>query len=546
MFKRPSSGYLFVMACTCAWAQPADDAAWRAFQHALGSPAAIGANADHALAEAVTRPLPAVDVDSISPRKYLLGSDLFEERALSVDGSIGCFICHAGPLSGTDGRVTPSGVGRAPGKVNAPTTFNAVFNFRQFWNGRAITLADQATMPIVTPHEMANTLDNVLAMLRADAGYTEDFGALYPDGVSADNLADALAHFERNAFVVTDTPFQRYLKGDTGALSDQEARGWQRFQDIGCASCHNGLNLGGNSYQKLGAFTPWFPSVREPGPNDAGLAERTNRTQDLYVVKVPSLHNVAVTEPYLHDGSLDSLQSVTRAMARHQLGRELSDDDVADIVAFLVALNGPPEGLRLEGEIAVRAMMDPCGSGTGGSALGGSAIGGSALGGSELAREQCWQETTSQSHTDAYAASLAALLPAYDDLLQQADRVQSGQVAHFDFLQARHLELIRHARALQHPPSEFSAERRACLQDGALRLLQEVMLLELPIADYLQARAMLGVLEAHETNPAPDSPSAATRRTLRETHATEANHALQTLRDAPISQAAGLLQACPL
>ena len=525
MFKRPSSGYLFVMACTCAWAQPADDAAWRAFQHALGSPAAIGANADHALAEAVTRPLPAVDVDSISPRKYLLGSDLFEERALSVDSSIGCFICHAGPLSGTDGRVTPSGVGRAPGKVNAPTTFNAVFNFRQFWNGRAITLADQATMPIVTPHEMANTLDNVLAMLRADAGYTEDFGALYPDGVSADNLADALAHFERNAFVVTDTPFQRYLQGDTGALSEQEARGWQRFQDIGCASCHNGLNLGGNSYQKLGAFTPWFPSVREPGPNDAGLAERTNREQDLYVVKVPSLHNVAVTEPYLHDGSLDSLQSVTTAMARHQLGRELSEDELSDIVAFLVALNGPPEGLRLESEIAVRAMMDPCAS--------------------ELAREQCWQLNPQETHTQAYTTSLAAVLPAHTDLLQQAERIDSGQVAHFDFLQAQHLELIRHARALQHPPTAFSGERRACLQDGALRLLQEVMLLELPIADYLQARAMLGVLEAHEASPAPDSPSAATRRTLRETQEAAAEQALQTLRDAPVAETAALLSGCP-
>lgn len=526
---------------THALAQPADDAAWRAFQHALGTPALIGANADHALSAAVTRPFPALDVEAVNPRKYLLGNDLFEERALSVDNSIGCFICHAGPMSGTDGRTIPSGVGRAPGKVNAPTTFNAAFNFRQFWNGRAITLADQATMPIVTAHEMANTLDNVLAMLRSDADYAADFSALYPDGVSADNLADALAHFERSAFAVTDTPFQRYLQGDDSALSEQEARGWQRFQAIGCSSCHNGLNLGGNSYQKLGAFTPWFPDVREPGPNDAGLAERTNRPQDLHVVKVPSLHNVAVTEPYLHDGSLDSLQSVTAAMARHQLGRELSEEDLSDIVAFLVALNGPPEGLRLESEIAVRAMMDPCGSGTGGTEPRGSGSGGS-----ELAREQCWQLNPQETHPQAYTTTQAALLPTHTRLLAAAQDIDAGQVAHFDFLQAEHLELIRHARALQHPPGEFSAARRACLQESALRVLQEVMLLELPIADFLQARAMLGVLDAHASNPAPDSPPADALRALRNTQETAASLALQTLHEAPMDQAAGLLQACPL
>jgi len=455
---------------------------------------------------------------------------------------------------GTDGRTIPSGVGRAPGKVNAPTTFNAAFNFRQFWNGRAITLADQATMPIVTAHEMANTLDNVLAMLRADAGYAADFSALYPDGVSADNLADALAHFERSAFAVTDTPFQRYLQGDASALSEQEARGWQRFQAIGCSSCHNGLNLGGNSYQKLGAFTPWFPDVREPGPNDTGLAERTNRPQDQHVVKVPSLHNVAVTEPYLHDGSLDSLQSVTAAMARHQLGRELSEEDLSDIVAFLVALNGPPEGLRLESEIAVRAMTDPCGIGSGGTGSGGTGSGGLGSGGtgsggtgprgSELAREQCWQLNPQQSHTQAYTTTQAALLPTHTRLLAAADAIDAGQVAHFDFLQAEHLELIRHARALQHPPGEYSAARRTCLQDGAQRVLQEVMLLELPIADYLQARAMLGVLDAHATNPAPDSPPAATLRTLRNTQEEAASLALQTLHEAPLAETFVLLDAC--
>jgi cytochrome c peroxidase len=553
-------------------AQDPADPAWHEFQHALGAPAPIGANADHPLAASVVRPFPAIDLADVNPRKYLLGSDLYHERALSADNSIGCFICHAGPMSGTDGRTVPRGVAQAEGKVNALSVLNAAFNFRQFWNGRAITLADQALMPLVTPHEMANTLEQVLATLQADAAYMEEFRALYPDGITSNNLADAIAHFERTSFAVTDTPFQHFLQGDTTALTDQEQRGWQRFQEIGCSSCHNGIGLGGNSYQKLGAFQPWFPAVREPGPNDAGLAERTNRAQDLYVVKVPSLHNVAVTEPYLHDGSLDSLQSVTAEMARYQLGRELSEEDIGDIVAFLVALNGAPEGLRLEGEILQLARMQTCGSesggsgpggsGPGGSGPGGSGLGGSGPGGSGLARElsDCGTEPfagrpaptepaptgTLTDHQEAYQTAQATLLPAFARLQDALADVDSGAVAHFDFVQAEHLELIRHARALQHPPSALSAASRQCLQNGASRLLQEVMLLELPIADYLQAKAMRGVVDAHAQHPGADSPPAATLQALRSTLESSQAQALEALRTAPLADSAALLQSCSL
>jgi len=147
-------------------------------------------------------------------------------------------------------------------------------------------------------------------------------------------------------------------------------------------------------------------------------------------------------------------------------------------------------------------------------------------------------------HTTAYTTTHAALLQLHARLLATAEAIDAGQVAHFDFLQAEHLELIRHARALQHPPTEFDAARRACLQTGASRVLQEVMLLELPIADFLQARAMLGVLDAHEAEPAPDSPSAATQQRLRAELAAEAEQALQALNDAPLSAAVSLLDAC--
>ncbi len=505
------------LSATTLHAQEPGDPAWRQFQHALGVPAPIGDNASHELANAVVRPFPAIDLQDINPRKYLLGSDLYQERALSADNSIGCFICHAGPLSGTDGRPVSRGVAHAVGKVNALTTFNAAFNFRQFWNGRAVTLADQALMPIVTPHEMANTLEQVLATLQADPGYVEEFTALYPDGISSNNLADAIAHFERTSFAVVDTPFQRHLQGEDAALSEQELRGWQRFQEIGCSSCHNGINLGGNSYQKLGAMRPYFPTRREAGPNDAGLAERSGREQDLYVVKVPSLHNVAVTEPYLHDGSLDSLQSVTAEMARFELGRELSEEDIGDIVAFMVALNGPPEGLALEREILQLARIQGAATAS---------------------------ATAPGSHREAYRAAQDALLPAFTQLQTELGRVESGEVAHFDFVQFQHLELIRHARALQHPPVDIADSDRQCLQDGAEQLLEDVMALELPIADFLQARAMLGVLEAHRRAPAPDSPAAAEIDAQSAVHTDAARRSLEGIAAAPIDEAASLLAGC--
>jgi cytochrome c peroxidase len=461
---------------TTLLAQDPADPAWRQFQHALGEPAPIGANASHPLAASVVRPFPAIRLEDVNPRKYLLGSDLYHERSLSVDNSIGCFICHAGPLSGTDGRPVSRGVANASGKVNALTTFNAAFNFRQFWNGRSVTLADQVLVPIITEHEMANTLEQAMSTLQADTDYVQQFSTLYPDGITTHNLADAIAHFQRTGFAVTDTPFQRYLQGEATALSLQEQRGWQRFQEIGCASCHNGIALGGNSYQKLGALQPYYPARREAGPNDD--------------------------------------------MALHQLGRELSEEDTDAIVAFMVALNGPPEGLALERKITQLARMQS----------------------TVLAAEA----PPATFHYASYRSTQDALAPAFTGLLQALEQVATGAVAHFDFVQFQHLELIRHARALQHPPSDLAENSQQCLQAGAAQLLQQVMALELPIADYLQAQAMLGVLEAHRHAPAPDSPHTDTLETLSTAHLAAAQRSLQTISAAPIGTAADGLRECSL
>ena len=234
-----------------------DDPAWRSFQHGLGAPAYIGANAEHPAADTVFRPLPQPSFWRINADKFTLGFRLFHESRLATGNGIACVTCHAGTLSGADRRVVSIGVGGAAGKMNALSVFNAAFNFRQFWDGRAVTLEDQALLPIATDFEMANTLEAVREFLGGDSEYTTMFQDVYPDGVTIANMADALAHYQRSTFIRLDTPFQRYLGGQQNALTEQAQQGLRRFTEVGCSHCDNGINLGGNSYQKLGALSAY-------------------------------------------------------------------------------------------------------------------------------------------------------------------------------------------------------------------------------------------------------------------------------------------------
>lgn len=316
--------------------------AWHRFQHALGQPAWIGANAGHEHATSAYRPIPdpglSSDQSPGSELKRDLGASLFHEGRLSSGNSIACVTCHAGALSGADRRRVSLGVGGARGTMNALSVFNAAFNFRQFWDGRAVTLEDQALIPIQDPAEMAHTLEGALEMLRMDSSYPDRFAAIYPDGITVNNVADAIAHFQRLTFVRRDTPFQRYLRGEIGALDTQALRGRHRFEELGCVRCHNGINLGGNSYQRLGEAIPYYGEHRKAGPEDMGVMSRTGQERDRHVFKVPGLHGVATTAPYFHDGSISTLHDAVALMAKHQLGTVLSERDVEDIVVFLRSL----------------------------------------------------------------------------------------------------------------------------------------------------------------------------------------------------------------
>jgi cytochrome c peroxidase len=469
-----------------ATASEADNPAWRAFLHALGESSLIAASADHDFANDAFRPLPPASTWQIEPDKFRLGSRLFHESRLSTGNGIACVTCHAGTLSGADRRRVSIGVGGAEGKMNALSVFNAALNFRQFWDGRAVTLEDQALLPIATEFEMANSLDAVRQMLRSDPDYIDRFSAVYPDGVSIANMADAMAHFQRSTFIRLDTPFQRYLRGDEQALDEQEKFGLQRFQELGCSNCHNGINLGGNSYQKLGSLRDYYSAVDNADIDDAGLASRSGLEKDRHVFRVPALHGVATTPPYLHDGSVPTLEEVVRLMSEFQLGREISDSDVQAITAFLGSLGGYFNSSR-DGLPATVFELE------------------SGQGAWQVVDSSLANSLQDNEHQIAYRRVLQLLPDARQKLLQELEAIASGQVAHFDYAQFQHLELIRFSRALTQPPSSLPETAREKVTEVAASLQQQVMALEWPIADYLRAWARAGAFELLALQPEKDT-----------------------------------------
>lgn len=283
-------------------------------------------------------PLPAA--------KVALGERLFRDVRLSRDDSRACVSCHDLGRGGADRLKVSIGVGGAAGGINAPTVFNSGFNFVQFWDGRAASLEEQAAGPIHNPSEMGSSWPEVLPKLRADTRYAGEFSRLYPDGITAANVVDAIATFERS-LVTPDSRFDRYLRGERDALTAQEAAGYRRFRDLGCSSCHQGVLLGGNMYQKFGVLRDYFAG-RPLTPADLGRYNVTRHEADRHVFKVPGLRNVALTAPYFHDASAHTLEDAVIIMARHQLGRDLAPGDLAALAAFLRSLTGQWQGKTLE------------------------------------------------------------------------------------------------------------------------------------------------------------------------------------------------------
>lgn len=284
------------------------------------------------------RPIPAPKAQA--PKLVALGERLFHEVLLSSDGSVSCATCHDLASGGADGLRVSVGVGGSEGERNSPTVFNCALNFRQFWDGRAFTLEDQVDGPITNPKEMGSSWEVALAALRADSSYVAGFDALWADGITIENVSRAIAAFERT-LVTPDSRFDRYLAGELDALTTDEVAGYELFLELGCSTCHQGMNIGGNLFQRMGAVGNFFEDRGELSESDQGRYNQTKRGSDLFKFKVPSLRTVARTAPYFHDGSVPTLEQAVRIMGQYQLGLQLSVEEVSLLVAFLHSLDAP-------------------------------------------------------------------------------------------------------------------------------------------------------------------------------------------------------------
>lgn len=284
------------------------------------------------------RPLPSLQSLHLDGRKVKLGEALFNDVRLSKDNSVTCASCHQIGLGGADGRKTSVGVRGQIGPINSPTVLNSGFNFRQFWNGRARSLEEQAGGPVNNPLEMGSNWNEVVSKLNKDSVMVSRFRAIYPDGITGENVSDAIATYERS--LVTPSRFDRFLQGDDNAISEDEKRGYQLFKEYGCVACHQGVNVGGNMFQKFGVFSNYFDTRGNVTEADLGRFAVTKRNKDRHVFKVPSLRNVELTAPYFHDGSSATLDEAVDVMFANQIGRIATDEERPLIVKFLRSLTG--------------------------------------------------------------------------------------------------------------------------------------------------------------------------------------------------------------
>ena len=285
---------------------------------------------------------------SVDERKMKLGDMLYHDARLSADNTVSCASCHSLSTAGVDNKQYSEGVEGQKGGVNAPTTFNAVYNFVQFWDGRAATLADQAAGPPLNPVEMASkSFDEIVAKLEKDKTMKQAFDEIYPDGITEANITNAIEEFERT-LITPNAPFDAYLLGNEGAISTQAKQGYELFKKYDCATCHVGPNLGGESYELMGLRNHYFAERgMELTAEDDGRYKQTQQERDRHRFKVPGLRNVALTWPYYHDGTRATLADAVRDMGKYQSGVELSEQQVDDIVAFLNTLTGEYQGKPL-------------------------------------------------------------------------------------------------------------------------------------------------------------------------------------------------------
>ncbi|MBO5672448.1 MAG: heme-binding domain-containing protein [Alistipes sp.] len=308
--------------------------------------------ADGLTAERAGEPIrPIQPATNIDEEKAALGFKLYHDTRLSVDNTVSCATCHGLNTGGVDNHQYSDGVEGRMGGVNAPTVYNAVYNFVQFWDGRARTLAEQAAGPPLNPVEMASTsFDEIIAKLAQDKAMVAAFDAIYGDGITEANITNAIEEFERT-LVTPNSAFDKWLKGDNEALTAEELRGYELFKEYNCATCHVGANLGGESYELMGLRRHYFADRGlELTNEDNGRFKETQQERDRHRFKVPGLRNIELTWPYYHDGTRLTMEEAVRDMARYQSDVDINDEETAAIVAFLRTLTGEYKGVKLTNE----------------------------------------------------------------------------------------------------------------------------------------------------------------------------------------------------
>lgn len=296
---------------------------------------------EHAVTDSRTKynqPLPDIKELNLNQAKVNLGNQLYHDTRLSGNGQLSCASCHGLAIGGDDNLPVSIGIDGQKGPINAPTVLNSGFNFKQFWDGRAHNLRNQAEGPVENPIEMGAKWIDVVPKIQAVQGYIDQFSELYPtQGISKYTITDAIAEFERS--LITPAPIDAYLKGNDSALTANQKAGYKLFQDYGCVACHQGVNFGSNMMQKFGALEAYFSEQNETAV-DKGRFNLTQQAQDRNVFKVPTLRNIEHTAPYFHNAGAETLDEAIRIMALNQLGREVPESERAQIADFLTTLSG--------------------------------------------------------------------------------------------------------------------------------------------------------------------------------------------------------------
>lgn len=305
--------------------------------------------ASNAAWQALPDVAPAPEDNPTTTAKVTLGKMLYMDPRFSSTGTVSCNSCHNVMEGGDDSRKVSMGVHGKTGGRNAPTVWNSAFHSVQFWDGRAVLLEDQAKGPVTNPVEMGvSEIEQAMDKVRSIPGYKPYFEEAFgKDSMTVDNAAKAVAAFERT-LITPNSPYDKYVKGDKKAMTAEQIAGMEKFESTGCTSCHSGAAFNGPEMKFGDGFYAKFPTFSDGNSyvekydlaTDKGREAATGKAEDAHMYRVPTLRNITDTAPYFHNGSVNDLSEAVRVMAKSQLNKTLSDEDVNDIVAFLSALTG--------------------------------------------------------------------------------------------------------------------------------------------------------------------------------------------------------------